>query len=121
MTKIEPTSDDFHFMPAPNGTEVFGSPVESPLTASSSSSAAFPVLGCDTTHAESSTSSNWATDFKAGEMMDNFDLLNPYDVEHPAPVHPFADNSGIDFNIYDDFTFHHIAEDSSTTLTDQYI
>lgn len=124
-TKFEPTSDDFHFASTSSGPEVFASPIESPATASpsSSSSSAFPVFAHDTTHTESNATSAWTPDFKAGEMaVDNFSLLNPYDVGHPGPDNAFSDNTGMDFNIYENFTFHHIADDTLATLADhQYM
>jgi len=123
-TKFEPASDDLHFTSTSSGPEVFASPIESPETASpsSSSSSAFPVFARDTTHTESSATSAWTPDFKAGEMaVDNFGLLNPYDVGHPGPDNAFSDDAGLDFNIYENFTFHHIADDTLATLADQYM
>lgn len=120
--KFEPTSDDLHLTSTSSGPEVFASPIESPATASpsSSSSSTFPVFARDTTHTESSAPSAWTPDFKAGEMaVDNFSLLNPYDVGHPGP--DFSDNAGMDFNIYENFTFHHISDDTLATLADQYM
>ncbi|KAF8160993.1 hypothetical protein B0H34DRAFT_362108 [Crassisporium funariophilum] len=123
IPKYEPLPDDFTMQQS----EPFSSPVESTITTSSSSSSSFPLFtgeGMDTGHTNETHSWANGSDFKPSDsMLENFNILTTYEAVEPVggPVHNFGDHPGLDFDIYDNFGFHGITDDSLNTLTDQFI
>ncbi|KAF9484463.1 hypothetical protein BDN70DRAFT_910669 [Pholiota conissans] len=141
IPKYEPFADEF---PLPLGTAgdldpAFASPVDSVITATSSSAtssscAAFPMFASDGTHTTGAEQHNnpWGAPFKVEMPLDNYNILSSYEVDGNGSgagaavgggggIHTFGDNPALDFDLYDNYTFAGIADDALANLADQYI
>ncbi|KAF8894919.1 hypothetical protein CPB84DRAFT_1782635, partial [Gymnopilus junonius] len=138
VPKYPQYSEEFavpHTVPA-DGGEPFPSPVDSVATSSSasSSSSAFPLFSGEHAAVENGTSATethapWAAhgDFKPGGdiALEHFNIISSYEVVEQngtgTGIHNFGDNSGLDFNLYDNYAFQGIADDTLTSLADPYL
>lgn len=121
IPKYEPLGEGFSV--GNSTSDSFISPVESTITttttSSSSSSSAFPLFASETTEAASAKTEEshpWASgsDFdKPNELaLEHYPILGTYEAVEPTGDHSFGDQSAIDFSLYDNFTFHGIADDN---------
>ena len=112
--------------PSPVETDSLVSPVESNASSSSSScSSAFPLFASETTEPVKSEESHpWAggSDFnKPNEMLlEHYTILSTYEGVEPGGDHNFGDPA-LDFNLYDNFNFHGIADDNIASISENYI
>lgn len=111
---------------SPVETDTLVSPVESNVSSSSSSScsSAFPLFASETTvPVKSEESHPWASgsDFnKPNEMLlEHYPILSTYEAVEGGD-HNFGDPA-LDFNIYDNFTFHGITDDNLASISENYI
>jgi hypothetical protein len=117
IPKYEPLPGEFSM-----ATDCFVSPVESTITSSSSSSSsAFPLFASETTEPVKSEESHpWASgsDFNKPNQMtlEHYPILSTYEAVEPGGDHNFSD-----FSLYDNFTFHGIADDNMTSIAENYI
>ncbi|KAJ3508882.1 hypothetical protein NLJ89_g5518 [Agrocybe chaxingu] len=115
-------------IPKDHDADHFPSPVESVGTASSSSSSAFPLFAGHSSSdldPRAMDSRHWTHDgdFKSGDMaLENFNnILSSYEVSEPVNGSHYPDGPGLDFNMYDNFSFHGIHDDALANLADHYI
>jgi hypothetical protein len=152
IPKYEPFGEEY---PLPLGTPAdldpaFASPVDSVITATSSSAAsscaAFSLFSGDVTavggdsagaggQAGAEQHNPWGPPYKVNDMpMENFNLLVSYEAVDGSAngggggggIHTFGDNPALDFDLYDNYSFAGIADstlasDTLANLADQYI
>ncbi|KDR75411.1 hypothetical protein GALMADRAFT_554495 [Galerina marginata CBS 339.88] len=131
VPKFEPFPDEFSMPGTSNrdGAEPFPSPVDSVGTTESSESSptsAFPLFSGGERTVENQTTTETHTTWASGsEFKSNGDMAMEhytYEVVESStsgPIHNFADNSGLDFNIYDNYGFQGI-DDTLANLADPY-
>ncbi|PPQ64989.1 hypothetical protein CVT26_015698 [Gymnopilus dilepis] len=136
VPKYPQLSEDYAIAPAADGGEPFPSPVDSVATSSSasSSSSAFPLFTGDHSAVENNAASAaephaaWTAngDYKPDMSLEHFNIISSYEVVDQnganAGIHNFADNPGLDFNLYDNYAaFQGISDDTLTNLADPYM